>query len=99
MQLRYRLFVHDSWNIFWWFVAPVLPWAIYRLCRIGQSAAAAYITGLAAFTLFVFLFTPNAGFAVMGWTLDRSVMQVAPAIMAGVIWAFLRSREPLAISR
>jgi len=75
-----RLFTQDSWGVLWWIVTPLIAVAAARLRR-REPAAVLQAGGLIGFVAFVFLFTANADFAINGWTFDRSVLQIAPAMM------------------
>ncbi|MEE8169208.1 MAG: hypothetical protein V3T70_01555, partial [Phycisphaerae bacterium] len=95
--IRTRLFAWDSWNLLWWFVAAGLPVAGWRLWRGSGRIVVVQAVLLLSLTLAVFVFTANAAFAVNGWTLDRSMLQIAPialvAVMLGILPRPMRDRS------
>lgn len=80
--IRQRLFTWDTWNLLWWFLTPAVAIAAFRLARRKQWLPVLHALAISGFVLGVFLFTDNAAFAVNGWTFDRTMLQIAPTLLA-----------------
>jgi hypothetical protein len=90
---RLFLFSLDTWNLLWWLLAIGLPVAWWRGWRRGRRAPAVQSWLLIGFVAAVFLFTGNARFAVNGMTFDRSMLQIAPMLLACMMLGVTRDER------
>ncbi len=90
-RLWQHLFEWSSFQFLWWIVAAAVAAAVWRRGE-HWGPAVLLAAGLCGFHAAVFLFTPQARFAMNDQTPSRLFMQLAPALVAAMAAAVAGGR-------